>query len=145
MKGYTLLEILIATAIIAALAVISIGALSKFGTHQSIESDTSAIVSALTRARNLTLQSEGGNQYGVYFESGRAVQFQGSSYNSGDLNNKEVGITGKTSISWSLSGGGSAVVFERLTGRALSNGTVTISGSNGVLKTITIYDTGTIE
>ena len=97
----------------------------------------------LKKASSQTLASIDSSQYGVHFGTNTVIMFKGTSYPSDS--DEIITLTSPASISnVSLSGGGSAVYFERLTGKPNKTGTVTISIS-GASKIITIGATGSIS
>ena len=128
-KGATLLEILGVVAIIALLLVIVVTPLSPYRDTQALNADALAVQSLLSEARSQTLSSLDGSEYGVHFESDRAVLFQGFTFSEPSAYNKEVNLHPRLSISTiDINGGGSNIIFARLTGEATSTyGTTTIS------------------
>ncbi len=101
----------------------------------------------LNQARNLTLLSKNATVYGVHFASPDYVLFTGSSYSSSDPNNQIFTLSSPdTVLTLSLTGGGSEVVFKRLSGETTQDGTITVS-SPGIskTKTVTIYKTGLVK
>ncbi|HEY4505127.1 MAG TPA: prepilin-type N-terminal cleavage/methylation domain-containing protein [Candidatus Paceibacterota bacterium] len=147
-NGFTIIEILIVLAIVALLSVVSFQSFGRINGSEAINKDAFQIISVLRQARSLTLDSKNGNQYGVHLESSRVVLFEGSSYDPNSTNNTIVSLSNRVTISSiSLSGGGSDVVFEKVTGKTAKSGTVVISliNDNTQTKTITIYGTGLAE
>lgn len=145
--GITLLEILIALGILAFIGVITFNVFSNFRHTSALNSATEEGVSLLVEARSQTLSSQNAMQYGVHFESGRMVLFQGSSYVSGDPANQVVPLPAGVEISTiSLGGGGSEVVFQRLTGQTSNFGTVTFRSTSDPTKTriINIQQAGAV-
>lgn len=144
-RGFTVLEILIAVAILVVLGALILSPFSKFRTSQILNSETENILSLITQARENTLSSADASQYGVHFENMRAVMFKGATYSASDSNNKPISISSQAQISTiSLSGGGTDVVFQRLTGKTNQSGTVTLSLKSNPTKTrvIKIESTG---
>ncbi len=142
MRGFSALEILISVFIVAAIAAVVFGAMNRFRDARELDSAAGEIENALRRARSLTLASEEGSQFGVYFEASRAVLFAGSSFTEGDPKNEIHNIPARVSVS-SVNFSGSLVVFERLTGRASPAGNVVVSLKNDPSRLRTIYaDTG---
>ncbi len=143
--GFTAIEILIAIVVIGVVFSVAMGPLKSFRDAQVIASDTENLLSLLKEARSQTVFSKNSSQYGVHFESERAVLFQGTVFDEPNANNKEFRLNSNLSISnWSLNGGGQDVVFERLTGKTSQFGIVTTSLKNNPskIKTITISETG---
>lgn len=147
-KGFTITEILIVIAILAVMVTIVVSAFSKFNNNQSLSGALGEVTSTLNEARANTLASYDNVAYGVHFQTDKVVLFKGSIYSASDPDNEDVTLSSKISISdIALSGGGSEVVFKRLTGKTEQNGTITLSliSEPSKTKTITIQTSGIIE
>lgn len=147
-KGFTITETLIVIAIIAVIVTIVVSAFSKFNNNQSLGGAIGEVTSTLNEARANTLASYDNSAYGVHFQTDKVVLFKGGVYSSSDSDNEDVILSSKISISnISLTGGGSDVVFKRLTGKTDQNGTITLSliSDPTKTKTITIHGSGIIE
>lgn len=146
-RGFSFVEIMIVIGIIVLVAGIILSGFVSFRKSQTLVLDTQAIISALNQARNQTLLSKDSSVYGVHFTSNTATIFTGSTYSSNSPSNENINLyTPDISITSTLSGGGSDVVFNRLTGETSKNGTITInSPSFNQTKTVTIYKTGLID
>ncbi len=84
-------------------------------------------------------------QYGVHFTDSKVTLFAGSSYVPDDTNNRDFTVNASDStLSVNLTGGGSDVIFQKLSGETVDDGTVTLSSTLRT-KTVTIYKTGLIE
>ena len=105
------------------------------------------VLSELSLARIQTLGAEGKSSWGVHFEETRLVRFKGSSYSASDPSNLEILLPAGAKIGLISLGGASEVIFERLTGRAASIGTIRIELTSDALAstTITIYASGLAE
>ena len=145
-SGFTLLELLIAVGIIFILAAMGVAALSNYRTSAVIGEGREKILTELAGARAKTLGSEANAAYGIHFEETRVVMFKGNAYLAGDPENKETKLPPGVAITNIALGGGAEVVFERLTGKALQAGTITLAatGASGGA-TITIYSSGIFE
>lgn len=144
-RGFTAIELLIGLAVVVVIFSIALGPLRSFRDSQILASGTENILSFLKEARSQTVFSKNSSQYGVHFESGRAVLFKGIVFTEPNTNNKEFLLHDGLMISgWSLNGGGADIVFERLTGKTSQFGTVTISLKNNPskVKIINIGETG---
>ena len=125
-SGITLLEILVALAIIAVLATIIFSVFHNFSDSASINSAAEAGITALSDARSRTLSSKNASQYGVHFASSSLVIFKGAVYSALGQDNEEKLLPAGTEISViNLAGGGVNVAFKRLTGETDSYGTTT--------------------
>lgn len=148
MKGYTLIEISIAIAIIVLIAGLALMGLRIYKVSSELAGATEEGISFLETARTQTLASQNASQYGVHFETQRIVFFAGAIFNSADPANGEQVLPSSVEISLiSLTGGGSDVIFQRLTGVTSQYGTVTLRLKNDVSKTrvITIEQSGAVH
>ena len=146
-RAFTIVELLISIAVISVLFIIIASAFSSFNRNASVVSSTQIVLSALKEARTKTLASQGESVYGVHFGAGSVTLFKGGVYNALDPENEEKKLPASTTISnTALQGGGSEVVFIRLTGATGQYGIVSVSGlSSAVTKTITIEQTGVVH
>lgn len=143
--GFTVVEILVALAVAGIVALIVTGSFSKAVPREALDKETGIVISLLDQARNQTLSSKKAAVYGVHFESAKAVLFTGSAYSGLDPSNVIEPLNSLVKIaSTSLSGGGSEVIFKRLTGETAQSGTVTLSlvADASQTKTITVFGTG---
>lgn len=147
MRGFTLFEILIALAIVLLLAALAVAAFSSFRQNSLLKEARAKILSELSLARTQTLGAEGKSSWGVHFEETRLVRFKGSSYSAADPSNQEILLPLGAKISLISLGGAQDVVFERLTGRTVSSGTIRLELNSNALAstTITIYASGIAE
>jgi prepilin-type N-terminal cleavage/methylation domain-containing protein len=147
-KGFTITEVLIVLAILAVIVTIVVSAFSKFNNNQSLNGAVGEVTSILNEARANTLASYDNSQYGVHFQTDKVALFKGGIYSSSDSGNKDIILSSKISVSnITLSGGGSEVIFKRLTGKTEQNGAITLSliSDPSKSKTITIQVSGIIE
>lgn len=122
-KGFSILEVVIALAILALIAAAVSGAFWNFRDTRELERSRDEVMNLAREARARTLASESNNQFGVYVEAGRAVLFQGAAYGEGAAGNKAYAYSPRVEA-YSIPFSGGAVVFARLTGAASASGTV---------------------
>lgn len=128
MKGFTLIEILVVIAILVLLSALVWPPFMDFKRNESLRAVVLEVESVLQQARSETLAARGGNNFGVKFEVDRVTLFIGNSYDSLDPTNRVTLLPKIVNISnIELTGDSTVVVFERLTGRALSSGRVDIA------------------
>lgn len=147
-KGFSIAEIVVVVAILSLITATAIFSFGAFNTRQALDKDSLAVLATLNDARSRTLSSQNASQYGVHLEEFQVVLFVGGSYLAGDPQNEEVVLSGHTHISsFSLIGGGSDIIFSRLTGATSKSGTIVLALRNdgAATKTITVYATGIIE
>jgi prepilin-type N-terminal cleavage/methylation domain-containing protein len=146
-KGFTIIEILIVVSIIAILASIFVGAFVTFRRSATLDRDTETVVENLRKARTQTLTSQDGAAYGIHFASTTVTLFTAPTYTLGLSTNQVYDLnTTDTVLALSLTGGGTDVIFARLTGETSQNGTITLSSTSAsTTRIITVYKTGLIE
>ena len=140
-RGVTLLEILIALAVITILAAVVLPGFGKVRKIQVLKSATENIVSVIEKARSQTLSSLDSSVYGIHFGSSSAVIFMGSSYDPNSGTNEVVGIISPATISGGTLYNGS-VYFNRLSGLPSTTGNIIVSVPGMSSKTITISSFG---
>ena len=131
------------------LATVTVVSLSSFREHQALSNSVDdVLLRSSARLRAGTIAAEGGTSYGVHFDANDAVLFAGSTYSSGALGNVAITLDPAIEIdAASLSGGGSDVVFDPLTGGTSTDGTLVIkrvSTATGE-RTLTISETGEVS
>ncbi len=144
-KGVTLVEILVVIAIMVALMLLTLETFNKRGATRALDTDTQAIILELNKARSLTLASKDEMQYGVHLSSTSVTLFGGPTYIEGVATSSTTYFNRNVSISnIYLAGGGSDIVFDRLTGKTPHSGTiiVSITGKLDATKNIEVYPTG---
>ncbi|HAQ02300.1 TPA: hypothetical protein DEP30_00040 [Candidatus Nomurabacteria bacterium] len=153
-KGFTMLELLIVIVIIGIISSIVLVNLSSFRNEQALRNTAVDIVALLNKARQNTISSVNSSNYSVHFESGRAVLFTGSTYSSSNSTNEPIDFSPVVAIpatgGINISGGGSDITFERLTGGVI-NGTIDstvvleLVSDSTKQKTITISKMGVVS
>ena len=146
--GVTLTEIIVVIAIMVILLALTIETFNSLGATRALDTNTQGIVLELAKARSLTLASKNEKQYGVHIASTSVTLFEGTTYSVGSASSTITYFNPSVSISaLSLTGGGSDIVFDRLTGKTAEPGTITvsISGKLSGTKTIAVYGTGVAE
>lgn len=148
MKGFTLIEIIVAIAIVLIIAVFSFISLSAFRENQSLKNAVNETVSLINQARSQTLSSQEFSQYGVHFETSRAVLFKGAVFLEPSADNIIFNLPSLVEISGiSLNGGGADLIFQKLTGKTDEFGIIVLRAKNDIskTKTIEIKNTGIID
>ena len=123
--------------------------LSGFRDQQALKNNTEDIISILNKARQNTLSSLNSTNYSVHFETNKVVLFVGSTYSSVNSSNEQFNLSSVVNIPISGGinvGGGSDVVFERLTGETIG-GTIILRliSDSTKQKTIIINKTGIVS
>lgn len=147
-SGFTLPETLMVVAITVMVAAMMLFSFSTYGSTEAISKDEGRVVSTLEKARSMTLDSYNSSQYGVHFELNTATIFAGTVYSAADSSNIVLNLNSKVKFeNVSLAGGGSDIIFNRLSGETNQTGIVTLSLTSNATTTraITIYATGLIQ
>ena len=147
-KGFTILEILLTLFILTLVVTIVIFLFSRLNSSKALDGSANLVVLTLDEARSLTLSSVGNSQYGVHFADSEITLFKGSAYSSSDPSNIATELNSLVGLrNIILSGGGTDIVFTRLTGRTDEPGTlqVFLKNSSESFLTITVSSSGVVE
>jgi prepilin-type N-terminal cleavage/methylation domain-containing protein len=145
-KGFTMIELLVVLVVILIIFMGSITALMNYRKHSALERDAESVASALVEARNLTLASKNAAVYGVHLTSTTTTIFVGPTYSDATTTNSKYELSGNIVLTTDLPGGGSDILFTRLTGETNQTGTVTITMVSEIsTTTIKVYKTGVVE
>lgn len=146
MKGFTLIEIIIVVVILAILTALALVSFSGFRQNQILNTEVNKVISVINEARSKTLSSQDFSQYGAHFESSAVILFKGLAYPGGGISTTTLPSSMEISGT-SLNGGGSDVVFQKLTGKTDNYGAVTfrVKADTNKIKIINIKQTGITE
>ncbi len=134
--GFTLIELLITGALVVLAVAVIVSSFSSFSKNQGLGNTADMILTAIGEARSKTLSSEGSNQFGVHFASSSATVFSGIVYDAASATNIVYKFPLSSEVSLlSLSGGGSDVVFQKITGKTDQYGSVTIRLKSNIATT----------
>ena len=132
-RGYSLLEIIIASTMVATLGAITVTTFSDFRARKARDAATAQVLSVLSRAQLDTVTAKNDLVYGVQLRASDYILFSGSTPPASDADARVVlrqSLQNSTEmVNISLTGGGSYVYFQRLTGATLQNGTFDIRHS----------------
>lgn len=147
LRAFSLIELLIAAAIFVLLGAIGLASLNLIKKERLLSSSADRVLDVLRLAQNKTLASEGASSYGVRFETHKFIFFAGNAFSSSSPDNQEFPIIEGILIGEINLGGGSDVVFERLSGNASSSGSIVleVDGDASKNKTIYIEPSGTMD
>jgi prepilin-type N-terminal cleavage/methylation domain-containing protein len=130
-KGFTLIEILIVLALMVILISIGYATFRNIKNLQVLNSTMSDVVSAVHKAKALSLASLDSSVWGVHFESDKVIIFKSQTYNSQSPDNEVLEIIHPAEISnIGLGGGVDDVYFERITGMPSTTGRIDITVSS---------------
>lgn len=143
-RGFSVVEMIVVLGVVVFLSLVIARPFFVFRDEQVLTSAAEQVFALVNEARADTLAAKNNTQYGVHFESSRAVYFAGSAFAEGAAGNKEVVFPPRVSAAASLSGGGTNVVFARLTGKTTQYGTIvlTLNNNASTTRTATISEAG---
>jgi hypothetical protein len=138
MKGFSLLEFISMFAILLVITAIVVGGFVMFKRGNELTLAKEHTLSQLTEAKTRTLAAYQNAAWGAHMETDRVILFKGS-YVSGNPENETAMLPTDVEISSiALNGGGSDVIFKRLSGETDQYGTITLRIKNDPAKTRTI-------
>jgi len=146
-KGFTLVELLVATAIMVVMISIGVVTFVSSKNASSLNSYTDGIISSLEQARGNALSGKGGSSYGIKFTTNTLTHtlFTGSTYSSSATTNVVTQIGTGYTLTTNLTGSSNTIVFSRLTGVPSATGTITLlQQATSKSKIITIGTQGNI-
>ena len=147
-KGLTLVEVIIVVFMVVILATLSFQVFDIFNKRQAFEKNAQQIASQIKEARSATLASRDDSAYGIHITATRTVMFKGVTYTESATSNRDLVLNGRVQIGTiSLNGGGSDILFDRLTGDTSQYGSITLSlvSSTTITKVISIGEAGIVE
>jgi len=148
MRGFTIVEIVLAITILMIILGTISTAFFNFLAVQEIGQISEDLVFFVVKAREKTMASEGGFNYGVHVGEDRLVIFRAPNYSEGEPTNETLILPGNFLISdIDLQGGSEDIIFQPLTGETFGHGTFTVEKESNPLisKIIRIYETGNAE
>jgi len=142
-RGFMVLEIVIAVAIIAIVASIILGQVITFRRQAALATEAEHLLTILERARTETLASKNSLNYGVYFTATAVTLFSGESYVAGAGGNEVINLGSSVELI-AIDFAGNQVVFERLTGAPSGSGSITLAltADNTKIKQIVVGSSG---
>ncbi|MES3031414.1 MAG: prepilin-type N-terminal cleavage/methylation domain-containing protein [Patescibacteria group bacterium] len=129
-KGFSMLEIMITVAIVAVIAGIVAYSFGTLRARKQLEITVDSIGSKLEEAKANALAGKGGTSFGIVFASTTYTYFRGTTYSSSDPANVVYNLASNLEITRTLSGGGSQILFARLTGLPSATGTLSVRSSS---------------
>lgn len=147
-KGFSLIELLVVIAVSIALLIVIFSGLSSFRSTTDLNRTLDGVLAELREARQRSIESQDQTQWGVHFESGRAVLFSGSAYISGAATNSPFVLPATVTVSAvAFTGGVTDVVFSRIVGESSVSGTVTIALTRdaSVTRVVIVHSSGLAE
>jgi prepilin-type N-terminal cleavage/methylation domain-containing protein len=145
-EGFTLIELLVVISILSVLMLITFASFRLFSGQVTLDTTSQQILSTLELARTRTLASKDESQHGVHFETTKYVLFKGSTYSDSDPENKEYNLSSSEIYEINLSGGDD-VVFTRVRGTTINNGSIKVrlTADTSKTKTILVNSSGSVS
>lgn len=128
--GFSMLEILIAVAIVILISTGLMYRMSVGRTEKELTAAADAVLFTLEEARANAFAGKYGLAHGVHFTSGDYTSFSGTSYSAGGAGNVIHTVPATITIDANLSGGATDIVFSRVRGTASATGTITIADAD---------------
>lgn len=139
--AFTLFEMLLAMALLAMVAVMSVPVYQSFQVNNELIVTTDSLVQSLRTAQANSRSGNGDSPWGVRVSGGAITVFRGSSYAARNTDYDQV-----YPISDMISASGiNEIVFAKLTGDPTPAGTMTLTSIGGDLRVITINAKGAIN
>lgn len=140
MRGFSLVELLIAISVLAILATLTIAGFYSFRSSVNLDEEAEKLVSVLRLAQNKTVASVDGAVYGVRFEANKYILFTGLPYGTSSPSNEIFNLPSGLEISSiGINGGGQEIVFSRLTGGTQNWGEIALRILVEPFRTKTVY------
>lgn len=150
-KGFTLVEIILAVALLTVLAVMATPHLLTFKKNLDLGNNASELVEILRLAQNRAVGSNYYSQYGVLVDNNlvpnKFILFKGASYAGRDVSFDEAHNLAENFEFYDIDfGGGNEVVFDKLTGAPQAQGSISLrlKTDTSYTKTVYIYGAGAI-
>ncbi len=140
-NGFTLIEILVAMAIMMIMLAITIDMTKSLNDSVELENAGKNVDLKIRTAKSRSIGALANTNYGVHFETSRVVIFDASAvYADGSPANEVFTLPDKVEIyNIALNGGGADLAFDRLTGNTSDYGSVGIRVIGDVSKTRQIF------
>ncbi len=140
-NGFTLVEMLLAVALIGVLAGIGAPIMTRSLTKNDLDVAVVSLAQSWRRGQGLSMANEGNSLWGVKVSAGSITLFKGATFASRDADYDEI-FSLPTTIS--VSGVVTEITFSKLTGTPSATGTVSLSNFAETL-TLTINSKGTVS
>jgi len=139
-KGFSLIEVLVAIAIISVISSIGVGGYSFFKASSEIDLNSQQVANLIRSSQKKAKAVRDDSAWGIDINASRVIIFQGSNFSSRDTNHDQTtSIKGLTSAS-----GVTQIIFSKMTGLPDVSGTLTL-GNGASTKNIQINEEGLVS
>lgn len=147
MKGFTLLELMMAVGIIGILTSIGFNSFHTAQLKKEQGGIIQSIVASLEKQKADTQAGKDGSNYGIKFAEKEYVLFKGTSYSSSTISNQHVPVINNFLIEETITNASNIIFFSKLYGEANEMATITISHITDDVEPqfILIEESGTIS
>lgn len=143
-KGLTLVEIIVAVAIISLISVLFLFSYTTNRRQTELNNNTNQVVSILNNAKQKTLASENSSSWGVHFEESSCILFQGNDYST-SINKTTYSLTKGVNLVNNFFSGPD-IIFAKVTGYPNQTGSITLYlAGTSKQKSICINSIGVIQ
>ncbi|MEK7460108.1 MAG: type II secretion system protein [Patescibacteria group bacterium] len=146
-RGFTAIEILFAIGILGIIMAIIVPSFSNFRKASLINTETQDIVSFINKSRLSSMSSKADLTYGVHFDSNKVVVFSTPTYSAVESTNETRMLNSLLYFAGTqIEGGGSDVVFQKVTGSTNKYATTTLKfvGTTATSTTFVIRPSGVV-
>lgn len=147
MKGFSLLELIIAVSILGVITAVGVNTFHNAIAKKEQEGIVQTIVSHLEKQKADTQAGKDGLRYGIKFNNSSYVLYQGDSYVSSASSNQQIQIDPDFTLTETVTNGNNAIFFYRIYGEANETATITIAHIYNRVppKSIIVNDSGSIS
>lgn len=139
-RGISLLETLLSVSIIVLLAGMAAPVYFSFQVRNDLDVTQVSIAQTLRRAQILAQAVDGDSAWGLKVQPGALIMFKGINFSSRDPSFDE-----QFDVAASVTPAGvDEIVFSKVSGDPTVAGVITLAGSSGDTRSLTITDKGTI-
>ena len=150
--GFTSLELVLTLALFGVIIAVTTVPLLALQSRGALDDGVTVVVDVLRRAETQALAGHFGDRWGVHVSDGEGCAlpaatfhvFRGNAYVSATDTTDAFALPANVAVTALDLGGGCDVKFSRFHGAAAPAGTVTLTGVDGVSRTITINGYGRV-
>lgn len=139
-KGFSIIELLIVLGIIVLVSIVIFPAISKFKDTQTLKTSVEDVSSLIAKARVQTISGNEGRAFGVTIDASTKTFTLYTLSGGTKITRETTTLPSQITVSTTTTD----IQFEKVTGEAVSSGTITLTNQSGLIRTITVSGIGTI-